>query len=78
MLRKGRLEEPAAATEQKGSGSTAFLLAQVGAEAAAQFGERMTRLRLTRPHAGILRLVVRFNKTYTYQSTASASNFFHR
>ena len=57
MLRKGRLEEPTAPTEHKRSGSTAFLLAQVGAHAAAQFGERMTKLRLTRPHAGILRLV---------------------
>jgi len=57
MLRKGRLQEPAAPTEQKRSGSTAFLLAQVGAHAATQFGERMTKLRLTRPHAGILRLV---------------------
>jgi DNA-binding MarR family transcriptional regulator len=38
-------------------GSTAFLLAQVGAQAATQFGERLTGLRLTRPHAGILRLI---------------------
>ena len=44
-------------TEPQGRGSTAFLLAQVGAHAASQFGERLTRLRLSRPHAGILRLV---------------------
>src|SRR5262252_10696647 len=42
---------------QKRRGSTAFLLAQVGAQAARQFGERLTSLRLTRPHAGILRLI---------------------
>lgn len=41
----------------KGSGSTAFLLAQIGAHASAQFGERMAALRLTRPHAGILRVI---------------------
>ena len=44
-------------SEPRGSTSTAFLLAQVGAHAAAQFGERLLRLRLSRPHAGILRLV---------------------
>ena len=38
-------------------GTTAFLLAQVGAHAAMQFGERLTGLRLSRPHAGILRLI---------------------
>jgi DNA-binding MarR family transcriptional regulator len=37
--------------------STAFLLAQVGAHAAAQFGERLTELHLSRPHAGILRMI---------------------
>jgi DNA-binding MarR family transcriptional regulator len=44
-------------SEQKRRGSTAFLLAQVGAHAAGQFGERLASLRLTRPHAGILRLI---------------------
>jgi len=44
-------------SEQKRRGSTAFLLAQVGAHAAGQFGQRLTSLRLTRPHAGILRLI---------------------
>ena len=44
-------------SEPKGRGSTAFLLAQIGAHAATQFGERLARLRLSRPHAGILRLV---------------------
>ena len=44
-------------SEQKRSGSTAFLLAQIGAHAAAQFGERLRILGLTRPHAGILRLI---------------------
>jgi len=44
-------------SEQKRRGSTAFLLAQVGAHAAGQFGERLSSLRLTRPDAGILRLI---------------------
>src|SRR5215831_6794824 len=44
-------------SEQKRGGSTAFLLAQIGAHAATQFGERLNSLRLTRPHAGILRLI---------------------
>jgi DNA-binding MarR family transcriptional regulator len=56
MPKRGKLAEPAA-TEQKRIGSTAFLLAQVGAHAAAQFGDRMMKLHLTRPHAGILRLI---------------------
>lgn len=43
--------------EQKRRGSTAFLLAQIGARAATQFGERLNNLRLARPHAGILRLI---------------------
>ena len=41
----------------RGPRSTAFLLAQVGAHAAAQFGERLTELHLSRPHAGILRMI---------------------
>jgi DNA-binding MarR family transcriptional regulator len=41
----------------KGARSTAFLLAQVGAHAAAQFGERMKELNLGRPHAGILGMI---------------------
>jgi len=44
-------------SEPGGRGSTAFLLAQVGAHAASQFGGRLARLRLSRPHAGILRLI---------------------
>ena len=48
---------PGINSEPRGRGSTAFLLAQVGAHAASQFGERLTRLRLSRPHAGILRLI---------------------
>jgi DNA-binding MarR family transcriptional regulator len=35
----------------------AFLLAQVGAHAAARFGERLAPLGLTPPHAGILRVI---------------------
>ena len=44
-------------SEQKPIGSTAFLLAQIGAHAATQFGEKLKGLQLTRPHAGILRLI---------------------
>ena len=35
--------------------AVAFLLAQVGAHAAKQFAERLSNLKLTPPHAGILR-----------------------
>jgi DNA-binding MarR family transcriptional regulator len=41
----------------KAARSTAFLLAQVGAHAAAQFGERMKEVNLGRPHAGILGMI---------------------
>src|SRR5215813_15187750 len=44
-------------SEQKVRGSTAFLLAQIGAHAATQFGEKLKGLQLTRPHAGIFRLI---------------------
>jgi DNA-binding MarR family transcriptional regulator len=44
-------------SEPKLRGSTAFLLAQIGAHAATQFGEKLKGLRLIRPHAGILRLI---------------------
>ncbi len=40
-------------------GSTAFLLAQVGAHAAAKFAERMAVLGLSPAHAGTLRIVHR-------------------
>jgi hypothetical protein len=33
----------------------AFLLAQVGAHAASKFAQRLAKLRLSPPHAGILR-----------------------
>lgn len=54
MARKSKKESQAA---PKLRGTTAFLLAQVGAHAASQFGERLKSLRLLRPHAGILRLI---------------------
>ena len=44
-------------SEQTLRRSTAFLLAQIGAHVATQFGERLNCLQLTRPHAGILRLI---------------------
>jgi DNA-binding MarR family transcriptional regulator len=45
------------AGEHHGEGSIAFLLAQVGAHAAARFAERLTPLGLAPQHAGILRLI---------------------
>lgn len=40
-------------------GGAAFLLAQVGGHAAMRFAERLAPLRLTPPHAGILRAIAR-------------------
>lgn len=40
-----------------GASSPAFLLAQVGAHAASKFAERLVELKLTPPHAGILRIL---------------------
>jgi len=37
--------------------SSAFLLAQVGAHAASKFAERLAKLELAPPHAGILRIL---------------------
>jgi len=41
----------------RGARSAAFLLAQVGGHAATRFGERLAALKLTRPHAGVLRAI---------------------
>ena len=46
-----------AAGAERGAGWVAFLLAQVGAHAAARFAERLAPLGLAPQHAGILRLV---------------------
>jgi DNA-binding MarR family transcriptional regulator len=46
-------------TTKEGPGSTAFLLAQLGAHAARRFTERITALDLTPPQAGLLRAVAR-------------------
>lgn len=42
---------------QRTKAPLAFLLAQVGAHAAVRFGERISRLNLTPPDAGILRML---------------------
>src|SRR5437868_15272369 len=42
---------------QRTKAPLAFLLAQVGAHAAMRFGERLSRLNLTPPDAGILRML---------------------
>jgi DNA-binding MarR family transcriptional regulator len=44
-------------TSPRGGASPAFLLAQVGAHAAAKFAERLSAINLSPPHAGILRVV---------------------
>jgi DNA-binding MarR family transcriptional regulator len=44
-------------TMQRTKAPLAFLLAQVGAHAAMRFGERVSRLNLTPPDAGILRML---------------------
>lgn len=44
--------------EPRGSSSPAFLLAQVGAHAAAKFAERLRELELTPAHAGIVRILL--------------------
>jgi len=41
----------------RGASSPAFLLAQVGAHAAARFAERLSALDLTPAHTGVLRLI---------------------
>jgi DNA-binding MarR family transcriptional regulator len=41
----------------RGARSPAFLLAQVGAHAATQFGKNLDEIKLTRPHAGVLRII---------------------
>ena len=52
------MEKPTVKHSEGGrSGSTAFLLAQLGAHAAMRFGARLSKLRLARPHAGILRII---------------------
>jgi DNA-binding MarR family transcriptional regulator len=48
--------EPVAA-QPRGASSPAFLLAQVGAHAAARFAQRLEALKLTPAHAGLLRLI---------------------
>src|SRR5262245_26466496 len=45
------------AVEPRGASSPAFLLAQVGAHAAARFAERLAALGITPAHAGLLRVI---------------------
>jgi DNA-binding MarR family transcriptional regulator len=48
---------PDEASTIRGADSPAFLLAQVGAHAAAKFAEHLSAINLSPPHAGILRFV---------------------
>lgn len=52
-----RNQNPSPAEPRGAPAGSAFLLAQVGAHAAARFAERLTELSLSPAHAGILRLV---------------------
>jgi DNA-binding MarR family transcriptional regulator len=45
------------AVEPRGASSPAFLLAQIGAHAAARFAERLAVLEITPAHAGLLRVI---------------------
>ncbi|MGH3439567.1 MAG: MarR family winged helix-turn-helix transcriptional regulator [Sciscionella sp.] len=49
--------KPGNSKPEQGSGSSAFLLAQVGAHAASRFAERLAELDLTPPQAGLLRAI---------------------
>ena len=57
--------------ETRGSSSPSFLLAQVGAHAAARFGERLRELDLSPSHAGILRILAA-TPALTQQALAGA------
>lgn len=59
--------------EPRGSGSTSFLIAQLGSHAAAKFAERLNPLGFVPAHAGILRLLVQKPGT-SQQDLASALN----
>jgi DNA-binding MarR family transcriptional regulator len=58
-------------TEPRGSSAPAFLLAQVGAHAAAKFAERLRPLGLSPAHTGILR-ILEASPAITQQALASA------
>jgi DNA-binding MarR family transcriptional regulator len=54
-----------------GSSSAAFLLAQVGAHAASKFAQRLAKLKLAPPHAGMLR-ILNATPAMTQQALANA------
>lgn len=57
IIRMEKTSDDAFCSRLRGSSSPAFLLAQVGAHAASKFAERLAELKLTPPHAGILRIL---------------------
>jgi len=57
MNTSSTLEVSGRSVRPRGASSPAFLLAQVGAHAAARFAERLSALDLAPAHAGILRLI---------------------
>jgi DNA-binding MarR family transcriptional regulator len=64
-------KDPDCSKPKARSGGAAFLLAQVGAHAAAKFGERLAELKLIPAHAGIVR-VLAATPGITQQALASA------
>ena len=59
MAKTGSSTAGSQAAGGQGISSATFLLAQVGAQAAAQFGERLATLGLTPANAGLLRIIAR-------------------
>ena len=57
MTGKQSSREPGPALERQKGASPAFLLAQIGAHAAAKFAERLGPLGLTPAHVGSLRVI---------------------
>jgi DNA-binding MarR family transcriptional regulator len=55
--RRSRTAPSSGVPQARGVTSPAFLLAQVGAHAAARFAERLEALKLTPAHAGLLRFI---------------------
>ena len=55
-MKKSRTEDESC-SRPPGRSPTAFLLAQVGAHASSKFAERLVKLKLAPPHAGMLRIL---------------------
>lgn len=71
IMKKNRDESGEPPPEPRGSSSPAFLLAQVGAHAAAEFSRRLRPTGLNPAHAGILR-ILEASPAITQQELATA------